>query len=595
MITSIRYCLHIVLMVCVAFPANGLAACSLEWKPPVITTRFSMEIFQFVALAEGARFFPEPHANAVNPNVIEDAAAIRKTIQTPHVPTAFAELLFTLSDSALVDAHEALAIIDFYLVQAMADPDATMDWYLMARKTKEADFTLPWLSELMNSLQFKYMPMAFMNKPIPTELNDEDISESKAHLLRLTSGDVIRLFRSRNTGEMTALRYLPAARAESFGDPEPILIEDLAQPARGPWTKGLIPGIWKTSYWTPYDARAFKQNLQFTRHDVNHAFINISIMMLTLFATQSAEALHGKQARLSAAWEPVMRQLSAVHPLISDDHFQIWATTLGHEMTAFETTLRKEMQGASNETGGHRLFVDQEVAAMHRRIDRFIHSKGGVSWTGRPERFDINIAVREMAAHLASIGLKPVDHLSTEPLYIVMDRSLFMDITEKLMENAMEAVKRAGRLDGIQMTFETKRDEDGWPRLNLSDDGDGIPPTLGNVFNPGVSSKTDQLAVTDNLEDAASENPLKGVGLSFVQHVVSTNEASIAGISIYHDAKTGHFTETSFRPGHESQSRDVEPQPTGTLFSIFFPPAPPSAEQRDVPPTHRSSPGDRSA
>lgn len=98
---------------------------------------------------------------------------------------------------------------------------------------------------------------------------------------------------------------------------------------------------------------------------------------------------------------------------------------------------------------------------------------------------------------------------SAKSIHMVLDPGQFRQVVLNLVLNALDAVKAGGRID-----VRLEQDPQGTLRLQVADNGCGLPPKLGSrIFEPFTTSKDTGL----------------GLGLSICKRIAEAHGGTITG------------------------------------------------------------------
>lgn len=148
--------------------------------------------------------------------------------------------------------------------------------------------------------------------------------------------------------------------------------------------------------------------------------------------------------------------------------------------------------------------MEKDVKRLEVIADRF--SKIGSDPALKP--LNVNEAIRSACDYM-STRISSKVHIETElsdqPLFVMMNESLFSWVIENLMKNAVDAMEGQGTI-----TFRTgSRKQRVW--IDVTDTGKGIPKSrFQTIFNPGYTTKKRGW----------------GLGLSLVRRIVETTPGS---------------------------------------------------------------------
>lgn len=148
--------------------------------------------------------------------------------------------------------------------------------------------------------------------------------------------------------------------------------------------------------------------------------------------------------------------------------------------------------------------MEKDVKRLEVIADRF--SKIGSDPALKP--LNVNEAIRSACDYM-STRISSKVHIETElsdqPLFVMMNESLFSWVIENLMKNAVDAMEGQGTI-----TFRTgSRKQRVW--IDVTDTGKGIPKSrFQTIFNPGYTTKKRGW----------------GLGLSLVRRIVETTPSS---------------------------------------------------------------------
>lgn len=127
--------------------------------------------------------------------------------------------------------------------------------------------------------------------------------------------------------------------------------------------------------------------------------------------------------------------------------------------------------------------MDKDVQRLKIIAERF--SKIGSNPDSRP--MDLDAALKQIIDYLEKrISSKVSIHYqpSEEPVYVVMNDSLFGWVIENLIKNAVDAMDGKGKID-IRVTNSDKK-----VKIDVSDTGKGIPKSKQEaIFHPGYTTK----------------------------------------------------------------------------------------------------------
>ncbi|MDO4704553.1 HAMP domain-containing sensor histidine kinase [Tannerella sp.] len=148
--------------------------------------------------------------------------------------------------------------------------------------------------------------------------------------------------------------------------------------------------------------------------------------------------------------------------------------------------------------------MEKDVKRLEVIADRF--SKIGSDPALKP--LNVNEAIRSACDYMStriSSKVRIETELSDEPLFVLMNESLFSWVIENLTKNAVDAMEGQGTI-----TFRTgSRKQRGW--IDVTDTGKGIPKSrFQTIFNPGYTTKKRGW----------------GLGLSLVRRIVETTPGS---------------------------------------------------------------------
>jgi len=175
-----------------------------------------------------------------------------------------------------------------------------------------------------------------------------------------------------------------------------------------------------------------------------------------------------------------------------DRVFVAMARESAHQLGTPLTSLAGWIEALRDRPEAETREIAEHVAADYRRLDRVSRRFERIGQPPREERVDVGaLAVAAVAyfrprlPKLANQVTMDVRVDSQAPV-VQGDPLLLEWALEALVKNAVDALK--GRGGTIMLTV---RDEPEWVVLGVEDDGPGVPqPLAGNVFEPGVTTKT---------------------------------------------------------------------------------------------------------
>jgi signal transduction histidine kinase len=233
-----------------------------------------------------------------------------------------------------------------------------------------------------------------------------------------------------------------------------------------------------------------------------------------------AERIGAVVERLRQSEREVLRseQLAAVGQM---------AAGMAHELRNPLTSMKLLVQGAmeqeslnppDDETddyrgrglGGRDLrILEEEISRLEGLVQSFVQ----FARPPKVERREVDLRrLTEQAVHLvtaraAQRGIRLECRLPDEPLRFPVDSSQLSQVLLNLLLNAVDAVPSGGLV-----RVELAREADGRLRLEVSDNGCGLPPELGSrIFAPFVTTKETGL----------------GLGLSITKRIVEAHGGSI--------------------------------------------------------------------
>ena len=227
------------------------------------------------------------------------------------------------------------------------------------------------------------------------------------------------------------------------------------------------------------DSILLKRLLMYPYVQLSVVFIFILIAFLALASTKKAEQ--------NKVWVGLSKETA--HQL---------GTPISSLIAWIEYLKTKEVDG----TYLHEM--EKDVKRLEVIADRF--SKIGSDPALKP--LNVNEAIRSACDYMStriSSKVRIETELSDEPLFVLMNESLFSWVIENLTKNAVDAMEGQGTI-----TFRTgSRKQRGW--IDVTDTGKGIPKSrFQTIFNPGYTTKKRGW----------------GLGLSLVRRIVETTPGS---------------------------------------------------------------------
>ena len=204
------------------------------------------------------------------------------------------------------------------------------------------------------------------------------------------------------------------------------------------------------------------------------------------------------------------------------------AAGMAHELRNPITTIKILVQAAlmENEFGacdeGHSFFVpglagrdlnvvEEEITRLEGFVQSFLDF-------GRPpllERRVVEVCalvqqtLEVVAGRAAAADVTVAFTSSAKSIHMVLDPGQFRQVVLNLVLNALDAVKAGGRID-----VRLEQDPQGTLRLQVADNGCGLPPKLGSrIFEPFTTSKDTGL----------------GLGLSICKRIAEAHGGTITG------------------------------------------------------------------
>jgi two-component system, NtrC family, sensor histidine kinase HydH len=205
------------------------------------------------------------------------------------------------------------------------------------------------------------------------------------------------------------------------------------------------------------------------------------------------------------------------------------AAGMAHELRNPLTSMKILVQAALADEGGlatdDSLALDQphlrgrDLAVLEEEIDRLERLVQTFLQFARPPQLekktlDLCTLVREVIEFVlprAAASGHRVEFAPAQPVWAAVDPSQVRQIVLNLLLNAFDAMGRHG-----VVLIELQAEADGWLMLRVTDNGCGLPPTLGErIFAPFVTTKTAGL----------------GLGLSICKRIAEAHGGEISGAS----------------------------------------------------------------
>lgn len=173
--------------------------------------------------------------------------------------------------------------------------------------------------------------------------------------------------------------------------------------------------------------------------------------------------------------------------------------------------LDRDFQPTHQQEEYHQLaqLVYQEVKRINATIENFL--KFARPQPLKPIEFDLNEFIREIESQYRPVFKEKniLYHFEmTDQIRVKWDRDKMKQVFQNLIQNAVEAVKSAGKIQ-----INVKKRTDGFIEMTIEDNGPGIPADIQQkIFNLYFTTKTSGT----------------GIGLSIVQQIIDQHQGLIS-------------------------------------------------------------------